>query len=111
MHKNDKTQLNRVSRLKNKKLSQERNLEYIRAYKEYHQCACGEGRAVCLDLHHSDPDTKLFALSDARNRTIKTIDQELSKCVVVCANCHRLIHAEQQQEQTRDAESKEELLF
>ena len=62
-------------------------------------------------MHHTDPTTKLFALNDARNRTIKSIDKELAKCVVVCANCHRLIHAERRQEQVRKEENEQELLF
>ena len=70
-------------------LAKDRNLEYIRAYKEYHKCVqCGEGRAVCLDLHHTEPDSKVFGLSNAKSRSIRSIDTELAKCVVLCANCH-----------------------
>ena len=107
-----KNRLQQGQKKKHRVLASVRNLAYIRAYKEYHQCCeCGEGRAVCLDLHHTDPTTKLFALNDAKSRSIKGIDTELAKCIVVCANCHRLIHAERRQEQARKAENEEELLF
>ncbi len=65
--------------------------DYIRLYRESH---CGEARAVCLDFHHRDPDTKKFALSDAETRSIANIDREIKKCILVCANCHRVIHAD-----------------
>ena len=100
------------NRQKHNRIAKARNQAYIRAYKEYHQCCkCGEGRAVCLDLHHTDPSTKLFSLNEARNKSIKSIDAELAKCDVVCANCHRLIHAEYRQKQARKEESEEPLLF
>ena len=95
-----------------RELAKVRNANYIRAYKEYHKCCkCDEGRAVCLDLHHRDSGDKSFALSDGKSHSLKSIDSELVKCMVVCANCHRLIHAGQQLEQIRKKENEEELLF
>lgn len=104
--------VSKLEKRKHRLLAVQRNADYIRAYKEYHQCSkCGEGRAVCLDLHHIDPITKKFTLSDAYARSIKSIDAEMAKCIVVCANCHRLIHAGQRLEQVRKKENEEELLF
>ena len=68
---------------------------YIRLYKESHCCEiCGEARTVCLDFHHRDADTKSFALSDAETYSIVKIGKEIKKCILVCANCHRVIHAD-----------------
>lgn len=107
-----RTELAKGQKRKHGKLAAQRNIEYIRAYKEYHKCAeCGEGRAVCLDLHHRDHESKLFTLSDAGTRSIKSIDKELSKCEVVCANCHRLIHARSRQQQVLKEQNEEETLF
>ncbi len=50
--------------------------------------------ADALDFHHSDPKQKDFGLS-ARGvtRSWEKIKKEIDKCILVCANCHREIHA------------------
>lgn len=56
---------------------------------------CQEHDPVCLDFHHRDPSTKILNISEmvARHRRWKTIQTEIEKCLVICANCHRKIHA------------------
>jgi hypothetical protein len=56
---------------------------------------CGENDPVCLDFHHVDPTTKEGTVSQMVNefRSKTSILLEVSKCEVVCANCHRKIHA------------------
>lgn len=54
---------------------------------------CGISNPVVLEFHHRDPLTKKFAISGAKNRSILTVMQEIAKCDVLCANCHRLEHA------------------
>ena len=72
------------------------NRAYINAYKAVRGCAvCGECRVDCLDLHHRVTALKSFELSHARDRSIDKIDVELAKCDVLCANCHRVLHAEE----------------
>lgn len=53
---------------------------------------CQENDIACLDLHHVD-DTKEFALSSGARRSRSLIIAEIAKCVVLCANCHRKLHA------------------
>lgn len=43
-----------------------------------------------IDLHHLDPSTKSFALSQWHTKGIQTIKDELAKCIPLCANCHRI---------------------
>lgn len=50
---------------------------------------CDNHNYVCFDFDHRNPNEKLFALSEARNGTDATLN-ELTKCDLVCANCHRL---------------------
>ena len=72
------------------------NADYITSYKSARGCCiCGELRPACLDLHHRDSSTKLFELSLARDMSFEKIDDELRKCDVLCANCHRILHAEE----------------
>ena len=57
-------------------------------------CArCGHRVAAALDLHHHDPGEKEFAFSAAYSRSVAAIRRELSKCEVLCANCHLVEHA------------------
>jgi len=47
-----------------------------------------------LDLHHIDPNTKLFGIGDkGYTRSWERVRAELDKCVLVCANCHRELEA------------------
>jgi hypothetical protein len=46
-----------------------------------------------FDFHHTDPSMKDKGIAiGSRTRSIKSIKQELDKCILLCANCHRLRH-------------------
>lgn len=59
-------------------------------------CLCGfNDFEEALDFHHVNPKEKLFGIS-ASNATTKSLEAQLEeskKCILVCANCHRGIHA------------------
>lgn len=76
--------------------------QYRKFYKQWgveykgNKCQCC-GYNNCLDaleFHHLNPNEKDFNISD-RNLTYdwEKIKNELDKCILVCANCHREIHA------------------
>lgn len=54
---------------------------------------CGYDRSFgVLDFHHIDTNTKLFGISSGGfSRSWVSIEEEIKKCVLVCANCHREI--------------------
>jgi 5-methylcytosine-specific restriction endonuclease McrA len=56
---------------------------------------CGYGRcADALEFHHLSSDEKDFGISSrGYTRSWKKIREELSKCVLLCANCHREVHS------------------
>jgi transcription elongation factor Elf1 len=56
---------------------------------------CGYSRCqAVLDFHHLDPTQKEFGISmDGITRSWERVSKELDKCVLVCSNCHREIHA------------------
>ncbi len=56
---------------------------------------CGYDRyAGALDFHHLDEKTKKFDLSTkGLTRSWVKTKAEIDKCILVCANCHREIHA------------------
>lgn len=54
---------------------------------------CGYDKcSAAFDMHHIDDRTKDFNISDRRawNEALRL---ELDKCVLLCANCHREVHA------------------
>ena len=70
--------------------------KWYRDFMENKSCAyCPESTTVCLDWHHIDPSSKKGEIA----RMVKTrhpmekVFEELEKCICVCANCHRKIHA------------------
>ena len=56
---------------------------------------CGYDRCVeALDFHHRDPSTKSFGISQKGiTRSWEKIQKEIDKCALICANCHREVHA------------------
>lgn len=76
--------------------NQRLNLIWIRKYKSLLGCAeCGENRPDCLDFDHQDPTEKSYTISRMLNYNRRRIMEEIKKCVVLCANCHRIRTAQQ----------------
>ena len=64
------------------------------AYKGSKCQLCGyNGYAGAMELHHRDPKEKDFSLSRAKLTTFEKVRNELDKCDLLCANCHREEHA------------------
>lgn len=56
---------------------------------------CGYNRCVdALEFHHKDPKSKEFKLGAGNTMSWKEYKRELSKCILVCSNCHKEIHSE-----------------
>jgi transposase len=54
---------------------------------------CNYDRCVsALEFHHLEPSKKDFTLSQSMNIAWNKVKEELDKCILVCANCHREIH-------------------
>ena len=53
-----------------------------------------EFAAPVIEFHHKVPETKGFGLAaEGLNRPWPSVAAELAKCVMLCANCHREVHA------------------
>ena len=73
---------------------EKRNRSIIKEWKRAQRCfVCGESDPCCLDLHHTDPSEKEFNPSDIAHISVAAFMNEASKCIVLCANCHRKVHA------------------
>ena len=81
-----------------RKARYDRNIAYIDSKRNVpcHDCG-GTFPLVCMDLHHIEEGTKMNLYGTSIKNALKTmsrqrIDEELNKCVVLCACCHRIRH-------------------
>lgn len=55
---------------------------------------CGYDKCVAaLDFHHLDPSKKEFTPSKGYKKSWTKLKQEIDKCILLCSNCHREVHA------------------
>lgn len=61
---------------------------------------CGETDPVVLEFHHRDRSEKSGEVSRmiASHRPWQDVSDEIAKCDVLCANCHRRLHHHEYQE-------------
>ena len=58
-------------------------------------CICGYSKYIgALEFHHLNPTEKEFGIgSKGYTRSFEKVKKELDKCILVCSNCHKEIHA------------------
>lgn len=86
-NKQRRRELNEAWREKQKQLFQD--------WKIKQSCqVCQENTPECLDLHHLNPKEKEYSIGSLSSRIkFERLMQEIEKCVVLCSNCHRKLHA------------------
>ena len=100
----------REKRLEQVKKYRKDHSEYIKQYGEKKEkfindhklskgCAiCGYNKcASALDFHHPHDDKK-FGIGRSKHRSFNSFKKEMDKCIVICANCHRELHAKKTNE-------------
>jgi 5-methylcytosine-specific restriction endonuclease McrA len=62
---------------------------------------CGYSKCPdVLEFHHKNPSEKNFSISRSGHcRSWERVKAEIEKCDLLCANCHRELHAEQDKQQ------------
>jgi len=67
------------------------------AFKRTLKCTkCGFDHPAALDFHHVDPSEKENLVSKlVSNGCFAAAMKEVQKCIVLCANCHRVYHFEE----------------
>jgi hypothetical protein len=79
--------------------------EYIKSVKLCGCQLCGYSKCIsAIEFHHVG--RKEFELSSIGSRSLKQVQLEISKCVVICANCHREIHEDGNGWVNRDIEKE-----
>lgn len=70
------------------------NRTMTRRFKKLCGCKfCGEKEVVTLDLHHVNPKEKDKDPSSLYCYSTQRLRDEIRKCIVLCSNCHRKVHA------------------
>ncbi len=69
---------------------------WLKSYKSSLVCErCGENHPATIDFHHKNPaekDINLSIVVKAKGWSPERIMNEIKKCEVLCANCHRKEH-------------------
>lgn len=72
----------------------QRRLELIK--EKGNQCeVCGYSKnSAALEFHHKDPNNKEFSITlrECSNHSLQKLKDEVVKCSLLCANCHREYH-------------------
>lgn len=87
----DRAQYIKAAVIKRRKSLRKRAVEYMGG-----KCQiCGYNRCIsAMDFHHRKAEEKGFGISAfGITRSWDKILNELQKCVLLCANCHREVHA------------------
>jgi hypothetical protein len=86
--------------------NRKRARDHIWSIKTQSKCKCGAKHPAVLDFHHQDPSQKEVGIHEMIQDkwSIARIGKELAKCVIMCSNCHRILHY--QWEQRRQTETR-----
>jgi hypothetical protein len=71
--------------------------KWLAELKKSLRCAtCGFADSRVLTFHHEHREEKHFNVADmfSRGHSVASIQREMAKCIVLCANCHRIEHAD-----------------
>jgi hypothetical protein len=81
------------------KVSAKRYKDQWREYKATLACVkCGQNHPATFDFHHVDSASKEASVNKlVRHRAFKQAMEEVKKCTVLCANCHRIHHHEERE--------------
>ncbi|MEN9558487.1 MAG: hypothetical protein RL141_856 [Candidatus Parcubacteria bacterium] len=94
--KDKRTYADRADYLKKAVAKRRKRLRELAIAHKGGACAlCGYNKcSQALEFHHLDPSKKDFSVSaDGSTRSWERIKNEIAKCALICANCHREVHA------------------
>lgn len=83
-----------AGRRRQAKYAERRRAEHRARIDELKAAPCsdceGQFPPCAMDFHHRDPATKSFGIGQAGLTSWPRITEEIEKCDLLCANCHRI---------------------
>jgi len=77
-----------------RKLEKKRR-EWLADFKKSQKCQrCNTGDYRVLEFHHTKDKSFGIASGYYNHLSMEKVQNEINKCIVLCANCHRIIHLE-----------------
>lgn len=64
--------------------------------------SCGTDDGRCLDFHHDKGEKHFILGREQLTRSLSRLLVEVNKCILLCANCHRIKHAEEHNRETNE---------
>lgn len=83
---------------KTKNILRAKRIDVVDAIKKEQGCVrCKITDPRVLEFHHLDTSKKEFNIADYyySHFSFEKLEEEIAKCVIICANCHRILHAEE----------------
>lgn len=80
---------------RNKAKYVKRNSDYLFGLLAESECVvCRESDVLVLEMHHDDPDKKEYSISQlvTSGYPLWRVKEEVEKCTILCANCHKRGH-------------------
>lgn len=89
------TEKHKESVFQQKKRQRELLKDFVKSLKMGGCSNCDENDPSCMDFHHLDSETKDHNIANMilKGYSMKSLKREINKCVILCANCHRKVHA------------------
>lgn len=83
-----------------KKKLEKKYRQWLIDYKKKNKCSkCEITDYRVLEFHHLDSKNKEFNIENVFNKRcgLDRIKKEIKKCIIVCGNCHKIIHYKERQ--------------
>lgn len=90
----NKDHINAYNRIYRKKIRQEKKRKLIELLGNRCIKCRQQFPDYVYDFHHLDPKIKSFNLGHGVAKSINDLIKEAEKCILLCANCHRIYHYE-----------------
>ena len=82
---------------KNNTLYKKRNQQFLVSYLKEHPCVdCGESNILVLEFDHQENKEECISKIVGSSHSLNRLKEEIEKCKVRCANCHRIKTAKEQ---------------
>ena len=86
---------NRIHAVEKNKRNRHKVAEWLENYKRGLSCKCGENHPACISFHHEGGKDFNIGGAARKGYSISRILSEIKKCIVMCENCHRKLHYEE----------------